>query len=464
MQNVVPVSAIATVSLLVAQLALVLTRTRSCARPSVPLYLAVFLTLFSAQIVLPPGSALQDVVVPAMLWAAGAFLIRSSKRRLFGAWAGAAMALVGTLLLAHALGYESSVPCAAFRFFGIALLAAMPLGISFASWRRNGSPAALSTFIAGAICLCCAGVESIGGFSFPGTPLVADAPALLLSACTGWLVFQEGYPLRTGWRGSLPGLTGKERVLDSLYARLLATENALAGQERIVASGFLALGAAHEFKNTLSLVRLAAHHGLSRIHAAEKDDCLRLIVEQTNTARDSAIDVLDRISSNRGEEACTLDAARDLTGFLRKAGASLRGEGIVIERVLGPGVAFRARRFDVEQIILNLIQNAAESYRRQSDEATRTITILARAEEESAIIEVRDSAGGVSESMRHRIFSPPPASGSGGSGLGLYLSRNLALANGGSLAYQALEGGSAFVLMLPAPQAADAVPLHQPQT
>jgi signal transduction histidine kinase len=463
MQNVVPVFAAAAMSLLAAQAGLVLFRTFSCARPSVSLYLAAFLIIVSVHLMLPSASALNDMAVPAMVWAAGAFLIRSSKQRLFGAWAGAGIALAGTLLLARGLGYAGSVPCEAFRSFGTALLALVPLGLTFARWRRNGSPSALAAFLAGTLWLCSAGLDAAGRVHLPGGLLAAGAPALLLAGCTGWLVFQEGYPLSTGWRGSLPGLAGKERARDLLYARLLATESALAGRERIVTSGFLALGAAHEFKNTMSLVRLAAHHGLSRTGATEKDDCLRLIVEQTNTARDSAIDVLDSISSSGGGDACTLDAARDLTGFLRRAGAALRGDGILIESVLEPGVVFRARRFDVEQIILNLIQNAAESYRRQSNEETSTISIIARAEEESAVIEVRDRAGGVAESVRHGIFLPPPASGNGGSGLGLYLSRSLALANGGSLTYQPLEGGSAFLLVLPALPPAETQARQQPR-
>ena len=77
------------------------------------------------------------------------------------------------------------------------------------------------------------------------------------------------------------------------------------------------------------------------------------------------------------------------------------------------------------------------------------ITIRARTEEEWAIIEVRDSAGGVEESVRHRLFTPDTSS-NGSTGLGLYMARNLALANGGSLDFQPLEGGSAFRLSLPA--------------
>jgi signal transduction histidine kinase len=360
---------------------------------------------------------------------------------MFGTWAGANIALLCTLFLSRALGYADSVSYAALRLFGIGLLAALPLGIVFELWRKMRSLAAFATFSAGCLCLVRAGVEAATGFALPAMP------ELLLSLCTGWLVFQEGYPERSAWNRSLPALTRKEGMILSMHARLLDAENALIGQERIATAGFLALGAAHEFKNILSLVRLAATHGLGREGPQEKDACLRLIVEHTRTARDSAIEVLERLSTEEGEEARTLEAARDLTETVRRAGAGLRAEGIVIEMDFGTGIAFRARRSDVERIIVNLIHNAAECYRKSPSEKTRIISIHARTEDECAVIEVRDAAGGVDEGIRHELFSP---SHSGGSGLGLYLSRNLALANQGSLDYRPIEGGSAFILALPA--------------
>ena len=455
MQNVVSIPAVAAVCLLAAQAVLLLVRIPSCVRRAVPLLLVTFLILLSVHALLPQGSVLHDLIVAALLWAAGSFLIRATNRKMLGTWTGANIAFICTLLLCRALGYEGSISYAALLSFGITLLAAVPLGILLQVWRAKHSLSSLFTFFAGSLWLALAGIQVItsDGITTHG-PFVA-APELLLSLCTGWLVFQEGYPNRAAWRGSLSGLTRKEGMTQSLYA--------LADQERITSSGFLALGAAHEFKNILSLVRLAAHHGLTRKDSGEKDECLRLIVEHTNTARDSAIEVLEHISTNGGEEGCTLDAARDLIGPIRRAGAGLRGEGIVIETDFGAGVAFRARRFDVEQIVLNLIHNAAESYRRRPSEETRTINVLAREGDECAVIEVRDSAGGVQESVRHKLFTLSD-SGTGGGGLGLYLSRNLALANGGCLDYQPMDGGSAFILSLPGVFAPDAFTPREPRT
>ena len=110
MQNVVSISAVAAASLLAAQAALVLARTPLCARRSVPLLLAAFLILLSLHVLLPRGSAIHDLVLIALLWAAGSFLIRALNRRLFGSWAGANISLVCTLVISRALGQGTPPP------------------------------------------------------------------------------------------------------------------------------------------------------------------------------------------------------------------------------------------------------------------------------------------------------------------------------------------------------------------
>jgi len=448
MQNVDAAATTAAVCLLVAQAGLVLVRARLCVRRSVPVLLAAFLLAVSIHISLPRGSVLGELIGPVLLWAAGAFLIQAARRGALRAWTGSVLAFLCSLAIARALGPSDSIPYEALRSFGTVVLAAVPLGITIGCWRQRHSAAALAAFLSAVLWMVCAGRDVLGVLPLGDTVALSPLTVLLLSLCTGWLVFQEGYPERSGWHEGLAGLASREGMVHALHARLLETESALVGHERIAAAGFLALGAAHEFKNILSLVRLTAAHGLSRGDPGEKDACLRLIVEHTNTARDSAVDVLGRLSTSGREEAGILDA-RDLAGAIRRAGAGLRAEGIVIEMDLGAGVTFCARRLDVEQIVVNLIHNAAEGYRRYPCERTQTIAIHARSEDELAVIEVRDSAGGVDDGIRAELFSPSRP-GTGGSGLGLYLSRSLALSNQGSLDYQPIDGGSLFSLTLPA--------------
>jgi two-component system sensor histidine kinase PilS (NtrC family) len=63
-------------------------------------------------------------------------------------------------------------------------------------------------------------------------------------------------------------------------------------------------------------------------------------------------------------------------------------------------------------------------------------------------IEVRDDGAGVAEQDQSRLFEPFFTTKTTGNGLGLYISRELAEANGARLEYQALPQGSTFALHL----------------
>ena len=448
MENVGSVAALVAAGLLTAQALLVLVRMASSVQRHVPLLLSAFLLLASARPFAPPDSLLAELDTIALLGTGGSFLLSSSRRPGLWAWTGANLAVLLTLLVGQALGYANAPQYQVLRAFSLAALGIGLLALVFARWRQGRSAAALASFVADCAWMAGAGAALIARIGFHTSVRLGGLPELVVSLCTGWLVFQEGFPARPGWRGALPGLRAREGLEEWMQARLLSAEQALAAQDRIMAAGFLALGAAHEFKNTLSMIRLAAHHGLGKSESATKDACLTQILAHTKTAGDSAMDVLEWLAAAEGEAPQAIDAQRDLAGPMRRAGAALRAQGIVVDLDLGSGVAFRARRFDVEQILLNLIRNAADGYRRQPSEESQLISIRARSDEETAVIEVRDRAGGVPEELRARLFTAS-ASGSGSTGLGLYLSRSLAEANAGRLEYLPVPGGSVFRLTLP---------------
>ncbi len=436
------------VTLFLTQSALVLIRTRSCIRRDLPLMLAAFLLSIALWLLIPSGTILRDPTLVLPLWAGGAFLRTAAGRRSLALGNSVSAGFLLALLLAGLLGYHDSVPYLAFYASGTVLLSGLALGDLLRFWQVSRSNLALITFL----CCCAWLVVGIGsrawGFlglppSFPGS-----IPALLLAAATSLLVFHEGYPLHAGWGDSLSGLEARDRLTEEVFARLLEKENALARQNRLMASGLLAAGAAHEFKNILSHVRLTAAHGLRQGDTEAKDECLRLLLQHAEAGRDATIGLLESLSRDGREKPRVIDAARDLAGFFRMVRAAFRGDGILIEADLAPGIRFRCRMDEVEHALLNLVRNAAEVYRTGPADGKRVISVTARRQEEMAVLEVKDRAGGVPPEAAHRLFTPSWTR-TGSTGLGLSLSRSLALQNEGSLEYEPIEGGSIFRLAFP---------------
>ena len=103
----------------------------------------------------------------------------------------------------------------------------------------------------------------------------------------------------------------------------------------------------------------------------------------------------------------------------------------------------------MEQILHNLVRNAVESLRWKGIAEQKLVEISSRRCDGQSILEVKDNAGGVTPAAARRLFAPR-YSETGGTGLGLYLSRSLAIQNGGSLDYVPTKGGSVFRLTFPA--------------
>jgi signal transduction histidine kinase len=394
---------------------------------------------------------LHEIAFVGALGMAGAFFSRSSVRKRVLEWLGSSLGFVLVLFFGEAMGYRGSLPFQVLRAFGAAGLCIALLILLIWMARSARSRVLFSTIACAAAWMLAGAVTLIAHLA--EAPLAVDLQALplfLLSLCTGWLVFQEGYPEHAGWNGALRGVSTTEEAAAVLRTRLMALENSLARQDRLIAAGTLAAGAAHEFKNVLSAIRASAEHGLGQISIDAKDRALALVVEHTRSARDSAVDSLEKLASEGREKSRLMAAARDLEACLRGERASLRASGIIIEAAFATDVMFHACPGDVEQVLHNLIQNAAQAYGDIFKGAPRdkVIRVAARYVGDYAVIEVKDTAGGISEERRRGLFSMG-TSGSGSTGLGLYLSRNLAHANGGNVEYEPTDEGSIFRIILP---------------
>jgi PAS domain S-box-containing protein len=104
----------------------------------------------------------------------------------------------------------------------------------------------------------------------------------------------------------------------------------------------------------------------------------------------------------------------------------------------------------LQQIILNLLVNASKFTQKGG-----TITLAARAENNSFIVEVKDNGPGISKKEQQRIFEPYERRKAdrerlGGLGLGLSLCKNLVSLHGGEIWVESRVGkGSTFTFSIP---------------
>ncbi|MEJ7139327.1 two-component system sensor histidine kinase NtrB [Amphibiibacter pelophylacis] len=111
------------------------------------------------------------------------------------------------------------------------------------------------------------------------------------------------------------------------------------------------------------------------------------------------------------------------------------------------------------QVVLNLVQNAAQMLQPRRLAGDARITVRTRAVRQSTVVQSRhrlaieltvsDNGPGVAPELQHTLFAPMVSGRSGGTGLGLTLAQTYAQQLGGSLKLEQAQPHAVFRVLLP---------------
>jgi two-component system sensor histidine kinase PilS (NtrC family) len=217
-----------------------------------------------------------------------------------------------------------------------------------------------------------------------------------------------------------------------------------AQQIKLAALGRLTANLAHEVRNPLSAISYATEL-LQEEHAdAGQVRLLQLI--QDNTHRINRI-VQDVMQLNRRDRAQpeSLDLADWLTIFIAEFNQAERLPPGILALHTEQDCLITFDRGHLHQVLWNLCSNALHYSQRQ----TASLMLSIRSERERISLEVRDDGPGVSAEHRLQLFEPFFTTAEQGTGLGLYIARELCEANGARLEYQSAstaESGACFCI------------------
>ncbi|HET8634447.1 MAG TPA: ATP-binding protein [Gemmatimonadales bacterium] len=213
----------------------------------------------------------------------------------------------------------------------------------------------------------------------------------------------------------------------------------LSRAERVLAWGEMARQVAHEIKNPLTPMRLGIQH-LRRVHADRREDFDRTLSETAERIL-SEIDRLDTIARAFSRFAAP---AGDTLPVERVDLAAIAADVVQLYRLTADGVQVRlqaagpawggARRDEVREVLVNLLENAREAGARQIE-----VRVAGNA------FAVEDDGTGMSADTASRIFEPRFSTNTSGSGLGLAIVRRLVESWGGSVAVESEPGRGTVV-------------------
>jgi signal transduction histidine kinase len=251
-------------------------------------------------------------------------------------------------------------------------------------------------------------------------------------------------------------LVAYRRVVSPLRQRLTESDTIIERSLKMAHFGELAAGVAHEIRNPLTAIR-------ARLFTLQKTLITGTPAYEDALVIRNEIDRLNRIVTDflqlarPAEPRLVSITADNLLHEIRDLFAP-QCERQDIELKIDPvnGAKFLADPQQMKQVLINLIQNAADSI-----EVDGVITLRARHDtrpledrtREVVVLEVSDTGPGIPHDVQNRLFDPFFSTKKGGTGLGLSIAAQIVNNHHGKLEFQTEPGhGTTFAIVLPATQ------------
>ena len=248
-----------------------------------------------------------------------------------------------------------------------------------------------------------------------------------------------------GWENASPGMRLTAEVFASLFSTscgLLERSLALAVAERkrmdeqhLVELGSLSAAMAHELRNPLNIISMAAYDA-----PAETRQHI-----QTQLKRADRL-VSDMLVYSGG---LTLQVvATPLRSLIASILAQAQLEGVAFELDIDEAIELDADPQRLQQVFINLIDNAV-SFLRNMPEGK--LSIEAKEEDQQIVIQVHNNGPAIDPSLQgEALFQPFVTKRAGGSGLGLAIVRRIVDAHGGKIRHRSDSAWPVtFELILP---------------
>ena len=213
---------------------------------------------------------------------------------------------------------------------------------------------------------------------------------------------------------------------------------------KLAAIGRLTANIAHEIRNPLGSISHAAQllHEEPEGTAATR----RLLgIIHDNTQRLNRM-VNDVLGLNRGQTAHleTVGIEEFVRQFVTEFAETENADPRVFRVRADASLTVTFDRQHLNQILWNLCRNALRHCRGKFG----SVSIVAHLVRASRVVklDVIDDGAGVAPAVRGGLFEPFVTAAAGGTGLGLYIARELCVANGATLDYVESSAGAQFTL------------------
>jgi len=217
--------------------------------------------------------------------------------------------------------------------------------------------------------------------------------------------------------------------------------------------GRLSASIAHEIRNPLAAIRYSAQLLAESKSMDTTDQRMVEIINNHCIRLNEIIENILQLSRRERSRPETLDLRHWADSFVEeyRQGNDLGADTLRVIASSNVPVAAVADPQQLQQVVWNLVQNALR-YGRLPGEPARVMVVTRLGEHGVPILEIIDRGPGIAPKVAAQIFEPFYTTHEYGTGLGLYLARQMSEANQAGLEYvRVAGGGSCFRLVLTPP-------------
>ncbi len=270
----------------------------------------------------------------------------------------------------------------------------------------------------------------------------------------------DDIPSQMKWikaRGCIIQYRGRDALLINMMdmTRARKLERMVSMEDKMVSLGRVAAGLAHEIRNPLSGINIYLTMLKKILDSGEGSHKIPDIIANMQEASLRIDAVIRRIMdfSKPGEPRFILcDIREPMEDAVRLAAVTLRKAGIALESHLAPDKGIcRLDPHMIEQVLLNLITNAAEAMQCVTED--KRIDISTSVKARHVVVRVADSGPGIPPHLRSKIFEPFFTTKADSTGIGLSICHRIISDHKGYLRVEeSCLGGAEFIIELPLAQ------------
>lgn len=234
------------------------------------------------------------------------------------------------------------------------------------------------------------------------------------------------------------------------YTGIKELEDAARRKERLSELGDLAAGVAHEIRNPLNAISIAAQRLLGEFQPRENMEEYITFARQIKSEADRLNEIVTRFLSmakgkSRSENQINVSAV--VEEAVRMFELGLERDDISVGSDIEAGLGAPVSEDRLKQLVINLVKNGVEACEKKGGRVTVTL----EKEADRIILSVHDTGIGIPDEIRKKVFTPYFTTKNKGTGLGLSIVHRIVEELGGRIDLTSPEqGGTEVKVSFPA--------------